>query len=698
MAQWSRTDRTLLAKVVYYGPALGGKTTNLQALHRLTDPEGRQKLVSVATADDRTLFFDLLPLALGHVLGYKVAIKLYTVPGQVRYDTTRRVVLSGADAVVFVADSDPARDRDNRLSWDDLRHNMRANRLDPAAVPVVVQLNKRDLPAAAPREALERSFGVAPGSAVEAIARDGAGVIDTFVAACHAMLQRLIAVAEPATRRTLEAGDLERQIETAFAPFRSRERASRGGSDPRPATAIVPGSPDLLENAVASSVALGAELADEHARAVRLSREAEAFRRLSEVSRATGASFDRDAVVDAALVSAAGVLAAAGAALVARDASGGARIVRAAGSGPGALVEHAASSAMLGRMLSRTSPVVIDDLAAELISLPPALRAVRALATVPVDPVDGAALLVAMPAPDGAVSDEDVRFLATLAGHLAVGLEKVRIYEELRDHRDRLETTVRERTRSLQCAYEELRSLDGVKDRILASVSHEMRTPLTAIIGAATFLKDYDGDRAEREEMAAGILAASVALDGLIDGLLRAARLEAGPELALADASCAEVVAEALRLARAERRASVQLDPRVAAVRGDAARLARALANLVDNALKFGPAGAPVEVRVGPCVLGRAGDTSPGVAIAVLDRGPGLAEGEVERAFARFEQGGDPLTGKPSGVGLGLYESRAIVTRHGGTLMYLPRPGGGSEFRLSIPAAPAETLREARRA
>ena len=113
MAQWNHVDKTLYAKLVYYGPAFGGKTSNLEALHRLTDPSGRQNLLSVKTAGDRTLFFDLLPFDLGSILGYQVGIKIYTVPGQVRYDTTRQIVLAGADAVVFVADSTAEREEQN---------------------------------------------------------------------------------------------------------------------------------------------------------------------------------------------------------------------------------------------------------------------------------------------------------------------------------------------------------------------------------------------------------------------------------------------------------------------------------------------------------------------------------------------------------------------------------------------------------
>ena len=150
MARWSREDKTLHAKVVYYGPACGGKTANLEALHRVADTRHGHELLTVNTQKDSTLFFDLLPFELDDVLGCRISIKLYTVPGQVRYDATRKVVLGEADAIVFVADSCPSRREQNVWSMQNLRMNMRAKDVDPERVPILFQINKRDVPDAAP--------------------------------------------------------------------------------------------------------------------------------------------------------------------------------------------------------------------------------------------------------------------------------------------------------------------------------------------------------------------------------------------------------------------------------------------------------------------------------------------------------------------------------------------------------------------
>ena len=178
------SERVLTFKVVYYGPALGGKTTNLLTIHALTDKEKRSELISISTRDDRTLFFDLLPMGIGRFFGLELKLKLYTVPGQVQFDVTRRRVLAGADAVVFVADSQKSQAAANALSLRNLRINMIQNKLDPKTTPITLQYNKRDLPeiqsiqemdAALNEELRVASFG--------AVATTGAGVIECLASA-----------------------------------------------------------------------------------------------------------------------------------------------------------------------------------------------------------------------------------------------------------------------------------------------------------------------------------------------------------------------------------------------------------------------------------------------------------------------------------------------------------------------------------
>jgi hypothetical protein len=449
MAQWSGGSRTLFAKLVYYGPALGGKTTNLRALHRLVDPQATTKLLTIQTSDDRTLFFDLLPVEMGQILGHRVALKLYTVPGQVRYDATRRIVLAGADAVVFVADSSRAREAENRGSLENLRINMRANGLDPAAVPILFQFNKQDVRDAAPPEEVARWLGTDPARGFAAVAKDAEGVLETFIAAARAMVERLASLAVQRTHEPLEPAKVGREVDRAFAPCLARLRAKARSAPAAPAgesgssTPIVLGGDDLLEQSLKASLVLGDRAATETARAERLDREADALRRLVRLE------------------------------------SGEARIE-----------------------IGETTP------------------------------------------------EQVVARAIDLSGVEGVGVE------------------------------------------------------------------------------AAG---------------------EFGP------------------------------------VSLDAAHVARALANLVDNAAKFSPPDSPVTIRISPVRLRCGADLVDGVAFSVLDRGPGIPPGERERVLAPFEQGGDGLTGKPKGVDLGLHEAMLIARMHGGTLRWKDRDQGGSEIRLLVP-------------
>ncbi len=172
--------KEIVAKIVYYGPGLCGKTTNLQHIYTKMNPKKRGKMISLATEADRTLFFDFLPVELGVVQGFKVRFQVYTVPGQVFYGATRRLVLKGADAVVFVADSQSDVISKNLESLEDMKLNLLENGLDPETIPIIFQWNKRDLPNIIDAASLDEKLNYRHTPNYEASAVTGAGVMETF--------------------------------------------------------------------------------------------------------------------------------------------------------------------------------------------------------------------------------------------------------------------------------------------------------------------------------------------------------------------------------------------------------------------------------------------------------------------------------------------------------------------------------------
>ncbi len=186
-------SREINCKIVYYGPGLCGKTTNLQFIYDKTNPSAKGKLISLATETDRTLFFDFLPLELGNVRGFKTRFHLYTVPGQVFYDASRKLILKGVDGVIFVADSQRERMDANIESLQNLDANLKTQGYDLQAIPYVLQLNKRDLPSAVPVEEMKKALLLKEEPALEAIAKsqNGVGVFDTLKAVAKLVLQDL---------------------------------------------------------------------------------------------------------------------------------------------------------------------------------------------------------------------------------------------------------------------------------------------------------------------------------------------------------------------------------------------------------------------------------------------------------------------------------------------------------------------------
>ena len=192
MAFINYSAREINCKLVYYGPGLCGKTTNLKYIYEKTAADAKGKMISLATETERTLFFDFLPLALGEIRGFKTRFHLYTVPGQVFYDASRKLILKGVDGVVFVADSQEERFEANVESLENLKANLREQGYDYDKIPVVLQYNKRDLPNAVSVESLREALnptGKVPD--FEAAAQGGKGVFETLKALARLVLQEL---------------------------------------------------------------------------------------------------------------------------------------------------------------------------------------------------------------------------------------------------------------------------------------------------------------------------------------------------------------------------------------------------------------------------------------------------------------------------------------------------------------------------
>lgn len=193
MAEYFPEQNRLNLKVVFYGPALSGKTTNLMQLHNQLSPERMGELMVLETKDDRTLFFDMLPLGLRSHHGLDLRLKLYTVPGQVQHDSTRKAVLSRADGILFVADSQPNQQDNNAIAFGNLEENLEKVGLDIETLPMAIQFNKRDIAGVVPEEELQRRWAQTPWAPLQmASALNGEGVVESF----RALLDRLFSVTD----------------------------------------------------------------------------------------------------------------------------------------------------------------------------------------------------------------------------------------------------------------------------------------------------------------------------------------------------------------------------------------------------------------------------------------------------------------------------------------------------------------------
>jgi len=240
MALFNYATKEITLKVVYYGPGLCGKTTNLQYLHESMSPEKKGKLLSLSTDADRTLFFDFMPIHLGKIKGFNIRFQLYTVPGQVRYNATRKLVLKGADAVVFVADSQTAMKDANIESLRNMKENLTANNIKPEDIPVVLQYNKRDLPNIMTVDEINKDINMSGDEIVESAAVNGMGVYETFQLITKRLLRYI-------SKKHNVQIDIPEELETKKTAPTAPAAAPSGGKSDKVKISVPDKSSSLLE-------------------------------------------------------------------------------------------------------------------------------------------------------------------------------------------------------------------------------------------------------------------------------------------------------------------------------------------------------------------------------------------------------------------------------------------------------------------
>jgi signal recognition particle receptor subunit beta len=309
MVLFNYSTKELTAKVVYYGPGLCGKTTNLQWIHEKTPIKNKGKMLSLATEADRTLFFDFLPIDLGTIRGMKTRIQLYTVPGQVFYNATRRMVLKGADCVVFVADSQEPMLDPNLDALANLKENLEANEIDPDEIPTVLQYNKRDLPNALPVEILNEKLNPRGLPFFEAVAMKGQGVEETLKAATALVFKSLAtkygggdAGARAGAPAAAPAAASRPAAAAATPAMASRPAAASApaAAPPRPA-AVASARPAAVAPRPVAAPAMAAAPSDELLESIDLQPSVEPMEEEQEISLSAGPEVDAVAVEELSL-------------------------------------------------------------------------------------------------------------------------------------------------------------------------------------------------------------------------------------------------------------------------------------------------------------------------------------------------------------------------------------------------------------
>lgn len=675
MVELNHRERTVKIKVVYYGPPLGGKTTNLQVLHQYAQAARRGELISINSAQDRTILFDLLPVKAGGFRGFDLRLQALAVPGQAMYAATRRLVLKNADAVVFVANSAVDRWEENIQSFREMTQNLLAHQLEPASMPLILQYNKRDLPDVTALDYMDRTLNARKVDSIPAVAVRGEGVLETFSAVLVRAMQDLASryqIIE--TRRgqniqqwtqqtitdmfgttSLAGGPSPPALETPPPPAattlpettppaarRAPERHTVRIAMPEEALRMAATGPDaranetLVESYAQASSHLSVALIE-----IRDERDV-ARRRLEDLQHVIGMARElaraqpADGALESVLLRLTDAVGAAHGSFLVRELDGSLRARALHGLTADPLLRTAAGTRYLGaRLPGQAEPRVHQatdslDLADALEAQPPRFGAVTMVPVGPGRESLGVAMLYHLQ--DAALPGEE-----TLA-HLAVASRALSTSLEL----TRVLGATREAERSLQLALAGTASVHGLRE--VVGFLEDLRDQFATLRRRPDIPPWFLGEFLRLAPGLAGALTTARALLGFSRG-------EVAREAVSVDDLIAELQAQGI---------SCQQGPGAGAVLGDAVLLRLALKALVDRARRSA-ARTPEAVRVQTAAEGGR------LLITVIDDAAAADEG--------------------ASAGTDLSFAKRVAELHGGSLGIETREGVGSRLTLSLPAA-----------
>ncbi len=658
------TQKELAIKVVYYGPPLSGKTTNLQKVYSFIRPQYRGKLMELDTKDDRTIFFDLLPISFRTKKDYRINLKLFTVPGQVIHNATRRQVLQQVDGIVFVADAQKDRIRLNNSAWENMLENLESNGIDYHSVPVVIQFNKIDLPDRLEDSKIEQFMRNSDRPVIKASAINGEGVLETLRTLLVILWNNLDVRFRIVEKTGLSTDEF---IEAIFSFIKNEEPELR-------ITTEIKIEDRLKEELFHFDDTLLYELQESFTEAFLLPLSFYSYTNKNLITRVPE-----------------------------RISQHKSRIAKLHGE----LIRHKRAEQSVLKEKKLVFLPLKGNLATCISGVLFQEEPIMKLVIGPYSLIDQK---VPFPHYDEKRVKKIANCISTVATELIYADYKVKVMTE--QHVKTLKETFEELKKKhteLEEAYSKLKEVDRLKTTFLAKVSHELRTPLTSIKGYLEFIREDLKDASDDVKKYLDIVENKTdELYSLITNLLEATQFEdRAISLSKREVNLIPVIESCIQtiLPMAKKKdieIITKIQDSIPQTLGDELKLKQVFVNILNNAVKFSPEKSRIEVGIETqknIIIDEKRDIrrrkfgTEGrdyIVIWIRDYGTGIDIDNLDKIFELFYQVEETHTRKHGGAGLGLYIAKKIIDAHEGTIKVESKKNQGSTFYIYLPIPPEE--------